>query len=108
MTQGENIADNGGLKVAYRAYKHWAVQNGNEHRLPALNYSVTQLFWISFAQLWCSVSSDEHINMTIARDVHPPDRYRVIVPLSNLEMFSRDFNCPRGSPMNPDQKCEVW
>jgi neprilysin len=54
-TQGENIADNGGVITAYRAYQKWVEKNGEEPKLPGLNFSPNQLFWISLAQTWCSV-----------------------------------------------------
>lgn len=54
-TQGENIADNGGLKQAYHAYQKWVQKHGDERVLPGLNYTANQLFWISAAQTWCSV-----------------------------------------------------
>jgi neprilysin len=54
-TQGENIADNGGIKEAYLAYKKFVKQNGAEQKLPGLKYTANQLFWISAAQTWCSV-----------------------------------------------------
>lgn len=53
-TQGENIADNGGFKQAYLAYKRYVDKNGEEPKLPNLEYSPKQLFWISAAQTWCT------------------------------------------------------
>lgn len=56
QTQSENIADNAGIKEAYRAYQKWAKDNGPEPYLPGLQqYSPEQMFWISAAQVWCSV-----------------------------------------------------
>ena len=55
QTQGENIADNGGIKLAYHAYMKLVEKIGHEARLPGLNYSSNQMFWISAAQTWCSV-----------------------------------------------------
>lgn len=54
-TQGENIADNGGIKESYLAYQRWTEENEPEPRLPGLDYSPQQMFWISAAQTWCSV-----------------------------------------------------
>lgn len=46
--------------------------------------------------------------MRITTGVHSPGQFRVLGPLSNMEEFSKDFNCPVGSKMNPENKCIVW
>ncbi|XP_038121738.1 neprilysin-2 isoform X1 [Culex quinquefasciatus] len=107
-TQGENIADNGGIKEAYYAYRKWAEKNGPEPRLPGLDLSPEQMFWLSAAQTWCSVYRPETMKMRITTGVHSPGQFRVLGPMSNMVEFAKDFNCPAGSPMNPTQKCEVW
>lgn len=108
-TQGENIADNGGLKFSYNAYRKWTEKMGIEKRLPGLQqYSPEQMFWISAAQTWCSIDRTEYMRLRILNGVHAPDKYRVIGSISNSHEFSRDFNCKLGSPMNPYKKCTVW
>lgn len=53
-TLRKNIADNGGIKKAYYAYKEWVKRNKPEQRLPGLLYSLEQMFWISVANSWCT------------------------------------------------------
>uniref|UniRef100_A0A1B6DD22 Peptidase M13 N-terminal domain-containing protein n=1 Tax=Clastoptera arizonana TaxID=38151 RepID=A0A1B6DD22_9HEMI len=108
-TQGENIADNGGIKQAYRAYNRWVEQNGPEPRLPGLqNYTPQQMFWISAANTWCSKYRPEGLKLRIITGFHSPGEFRVIGPFSNQESFAKDFKCPKGTKMNPVKKCSVW
>ncbi|XP_066494010.1 endothelin-converting enzyme 1 isoform X2 [Tiliqua scincoides] len=107
-TLGENIADNGGLKAAYRAYQNWVRKNGAEETLPALSLTNYQLFFVGFAQVWCSVRTPESSHEGLVTDPHSPSRFRVIGTVSNSREFAEHFGCRPGSPMNPLQKCEVW
>ncbi|XP_043263785.1 neprilysin-2 isoform X2 [Colletes gigas] len=107
-TQGENIADNGGIKEAYLAYKEWVRRNNPEQRLPGLSYTPEQLFWISAANTWCSKYRPEAMKLRITTGFHSPGKFRVLGPLSNMEEFAKDFKCPLGSKMNPEKKCAVW
>lgn len=109
-TQGENIADNGGIKEAYRAYNSWAIKHGEEPRLPGLDFSPQQMFWISGANVWCSKSRPQALKLSVVTGTHSPDQFRVQGAFSNMEGFARDFNCPVGSKMNPVEKskCKVW
>ncbi|KAI1283087.1 Endothelin-converting enzyme 1 [Halotydeus destructor] len=108
QTLGENIADNGGLKAAFRAYEDWSETHETELPLPGLNLTNKQLFFIGFSQVWCSISTHEEIKLQLKNDPHSPGMYRVIGTLSNSKVFSEHFSCPAGSPMNPVNKCDVW
>ncbi|ERE76677.1 endothelin-converting enzyme 2 isoform 1 [Cricetulus griseus] len=108
QTLGENIADNGGLKAAYKAYKAWLRTHGEEQQLPAVGLTNHQLFFVGFAQVWCSVRTPESSHEGLVTDPHSPARFRVLGTLSNSRDFLRHFGCPVGSPMNPGQLCEVW
>ncbi|XP_030375885.1 neprilysin-2 isoform X2 [Scaptodrosophila lebanonensis] len=107
-TQGENIADNGGVKESYIAYRRWTEKNGSEPKLPGLEYTPEQMFWISAGQTWCAKYRKESLKMRITTGVHSPSQFRVLGSLSNMKDFAKDFQCPDGSPMNPVKKCEVW
>jgi len=107
-TQGENIADNGGFKESIRAYERLVAAHGEEPKLPGLPYTTRQLFWLSGAAVWCTAMRPETLKSRVLTDPHSPSRFRVNVPYSNIEEFSRDWGCPTGSPMNPAKKCTVW
>uniref|UniRef100_A0A669CKC3 Endothelin-converting enzyme 1 n=1 Tax=Oreochromis niloticus TaxID=8128 RepID=A0A669CKC3_ORENI len=108
QTLGENIADNGGLKAAYKAYLNWIKKNGEEATLPALGMTNHQLFFVGFAQVWCSVKTPESSHEGVMTDPHSPPRFRVIGTVSNSREFSKHFGCKADTPMNPNHKCELW
>ncbi|XP_033724972.1 endothelin-converting enzyme homolog isoform X2 [Pecten maximus] len=108
-TLGENIADNGGVKTSYNAYRTW--RNSHSDKLlnyPGLDLDDDQLFFVGFSQLWCSYYTPAYAKQSIITDEHTYAKYRVIGALSNSDSFARAFHCPRNSPMNPDHKCVVW
>jgi predicted metalloendopeptidase len=70
QTLGENIADNGGLKASFQAYKKWIKTNGEEPRLPNIKYTQDQLFFISSAQIWCKKYTNESLLSSILTDFH--------------------------------------
>ncbi|KAB0791750.1 hypothetical protein PPYR_03550 [Photinus pyralis] len=108
QTLGENIADNGGLKAAYHAYLIVTDGEAEPPPLPGLNLTHRQLFFIAFAQVWCSSATNESSSLQIEKDAHSPARVRVLGSLANLKEFSDEFKCKSGSKMNPKNKCEVW
>ncbi|CAF1139433.1 unnamed protein product [Rotaria sordida] len=110
QTQGENIADNGGIKESFYAYQKWAATPGNiERRLPGLTeYSAEQLFFINYGQVWCSKMTDANALNRILTGVHSPGEFRVRGPTSNFDEFDRVFNCKPGQGNSQLNKCSVW
>ncbi|XP_055852766.1 membrane metallo-endopeptidase-like 1 [Episyrphus balteatus] len=114
-SQDENIADSGGLREALAAYRRVfknAVKNKvpdfeKNESLPGLDMTPDQTFFLSFAQIYCSKYDLKHYWVEISDD-HPLDKYRVLGSLQNFEEFPLVFNCPLGSPMNPNEKCRLW
>jgi predicted metalloendopeptidase len=104
---GENIADLGGIKQAYAAYKSWEKDNpGQAPAVPGLTND--QLLFVAFAQGWCTIATPEQERNQIITGPHSLPKYRVIGPVSNSRDFSAAFQCAEGTPMNPVKKCEVW
>ncbi|KAL8198491.1 UNVERIFIED_CONTAM: Membrane metallo-endopeptidase-like 1, partial [Gekko kuhli] len=107
-TLGENIADNGGVRQAYKAYLKWVEREGKEPSLPGLDLTHEQLFFLNFAQVWCGSYRPEYASQSIKTDVHSPLKYRVMGSLQNFEAFSEAFHCKGGMAMHPVEKCRVW
>ncbi|GBP03197.1 Endothelin-converting enzyme homolog [Eumeta japonica] len=110
-TQGENIADNGGLRAALSAYDLLAKRQPVETRtrLPGLpQYTPRQLFFLGFAQIWCGNTTTGALKSKLVEGVHSPNKIRVIGTLSNSREFADAWHCPSNSPMNPEHKCVLW
>ncbi|CAF4214582.1 unnamed protein product, partial [Rotaria sp. Silwood2] len=110
LTQGEDIADNGGLREAFFAYQKWTANNKNvDKRLPGLQkYSSEQLFFINYANNWCVKMTDAYALNRLRTDVHSLGHLRVIVPTSNFDEFDRAFGCTPGQGNSRKDKCIVW
>ncbi|CAN8016247.1 unnamed protein product [Ixodes persulcatus] len=104
-TQGENIADNSGLKAAYLAFKKF---NDTDQVLPGLNLTGDQLFFLSNAMGWCQNIRKEKLRSDVQYDPHSPTKYRVNLPMGNSPDFIAVFACSEDSPMNIKKKCSMW
>ncbi|XP_062901381.1 neprilysin-like [Mobula hypostoma] len=107
-TLGENIADNGGIRQAYEAYKRYGKYSEKDGLLPGIKLNHEQLFFLNFAQVWCGKYRPETAISSIKTDQHSPGKFRVIGTLQNYEEFSDVFHCKKNQYMNPKQKCRVW
>ncbi|XP_074964813.1 kell blood group glycoprotein isoform X6 [Phalacrocorax aristotelis] len=103
----ENTADTGGLTIAYQAYKNW-LKKHKEKDLPKIGLSHDQLFYLSFAHAMCGHQNPEKLQSSLNTDPHSPLPLRVCGPVSNNQDFAKHFHCSSGSPMNPDNKCQIW
>ncbi|CAO3703649.1 unnamed protein product [Rhizopus stolonifer] len=108
LTLGENLADNGGLRESYLAWKQHYVQENNV-LLPGLDsLSPEKLFFINFGRIWCNKITPAQAKKGVLTDEHSPAQWRVNGAVQNSEYFAEVFSCPKGSRMNPIDKCELW
>ena len=107
LTLGENIADMGGVKQSFQAYQAWVEANGEPEPLVE-GLTDEQLFFVSYGQIWCNQQTPEAAGLQIRTDSHSPGEFRVIGALSNLPAFAEVFQCETGTPMAPEERCEVW
>lgn len=105
LTAGENIADLGGLVLAWRA---WRAHSQDVQATPIDGLSPEQRFFVADAQGSCSNQREENLRMRVLSDVHAPDKFRVNGPFSNLPEFSQAFSCHAGQPMVAARPCRIW
>ncbi len=107
LTQGENLADIGGLSIAYQAFKN-TPQGKSDTKIDGL--TPDQRFFLSFAQVWRVKTSDETMRVRLNTDPHSPEVFRVDGPVSNIEAFYKAFNIKPGDKMYRAEKdrVKVW
>lgn len=107
LTLGENIADVGGLAIAYDAFK--MTQQGQD-TTKIDGFSPDQRFFLGYAQVWRMKSRDESLRSRITTDPHSPEIYRVNGPASNFDPFYAAFNVKEGDKMYiaPEKRAKIW
>ncbi|HET8572497.1 MAG TPA: M13 family metallopeptidase [Edaphocola sp.] len=106
LTEGENLADNGGLAIAYAAFK--MTKEGQSDTLID-GLTPDQRFFLSCAQVWRIKTRPERMLFRINNDPHSPEMYRVNGPLSNMSAFYKAFNVKPGDKMyRPDSGAKIW
>jgi putative endopeptidase len=105
LTAGENIADLGGLVLAWMAWR----QNGTDlGSAPIEGLTPAQRFFVAYGQSSCAAERDEQTRIQVQTDPHSPDQFRVNGPLSNLPEFATAFVCHRGQAMVSARPCRIW
>ena len=109
LSLGENTADNGGLRVAFRALQDLQEQQPpDQHRNTIDGYTEEQRFFLGFAQSWCETRTEAYQRVRGQTDPHPPGEFRVNGTVKNFEPFGAAFACRVGQPMRPVNPCHVW
>ena len=106
-TLGENIGDNGGLKIAYRAYENRMKQ---EPLKDVDGFTPAQRFYLAYARIWASNSTPEYTAQLVNSDVHSPNRIRVMAALPMIDTWYEAFGIKEGDKMfvPKEQRALVW
>ncbi len=107
FTLGENIADQGGLRIAYTAFKN--ATEGAE-QTPIDGFTPDQRFYLAYANLWASNIRDEEILRRTKTDPHSLGKWRVNAALRNLDTFYQAFGITAEQPMYmaPEERVVIW
>ncbi len=107
LVQGEEIADLGGLTIAYKAFEKWQAHNP---RRILDGFTPEQRFFLGWATVWASQTRAEAIALRARTDVHGYDKFRVNQTLSDMPQFDAAWFCKLGDAMYrpPEQRCQIW
>jgi predicted metalloendopeptidase len=107
LTSGENIADIGGVKLGVAALDAWENEHPEERRTVE-GFSDEQLYFMAYAQGWCTKETPQVLEMMARSNPHSPAKWRVNGPMVDNPAFAQAFHCASGTPMNPGKVCSVW
>jgi putative endopeptidase len=105
LTLGENVADNGGLRLAWMALME---QLKAKALGQADGFSPEQRFFLGWAQMWCENRTDEISRLHAQTNPHSPGRYRTNGVVSNFPEFQKAFSCQAPAAMVNQPICRVW
>lgn len=108
FTSGENIGDLGGVAVAYEALQMYLKDKGNPGTISG--YTQDQRFFMSWATVWRTKSTDQYLQNQVKTDPHTPGYYRAFAPLLNIDAFHEAFNTKPGDKMYkaPNERIKIW
>jgi putative endopeptidase len=105
LTLGEDVADLGGLILAYHA---WQADTKGQKLEPIDGLTPEQRFFVGYGQSWCGQTRDATKRLRATVDEHSPEKYRTNGVVSNMPEFQEAFHCKAGSPMVNEKRCRVW
>ncbi len=104
LTLGENIADNGGLQLAYKAFE--SLQESDAH--PIDGFTPEQRFFLGWSQWRCMNVTDKTAHVLARSDPHSPGKWRVNGVVSNMPGFAKAYRCKADSTMINKEPCRLW
>jgi len=104
LTLGEDIADNGGVRIALMAL----LQTIGNRTGKIDGYTPEQRFFLSFGQIWCTNAREEALRLQVQTNEHSPPRFRINGVVENMPEFQKAFSCKPGQPMVAQHACRVW
>ncbi len=108
LTLGENLADLGGLWLAWIAWQDKAQAEHLDMSAKTDGYTPEQRFWIAYAQQWCTQTRPEQLRSQAQANPHSPDEYRTNSILQDLPAFAKSFSCKSSDKMVSANPCRVW
>ena len=108
LTLGENLADLGGISMAYEAFKTYSPQANSKNKIDG--FTPDQRFFLSWAQVWRANMRPEAEAQQVLLDPHSPGKFRCNGPLSNMQEFYNTYNVKPGDKMYKDavNRAKVW
>lgn len=108
FTNGENIADLGGVNIAYDALQMYLKDKGTPGKIDG--YTPDQRFFLSWATVWRTLSTDKYLSNQVKTDPHSPGFFRSFGPLVNTEAFYKAFDVKEGDKLykKPEERVKIW
>lgn len=108
FTNGENIADLGGVSIAYDALQMYLKDKGNPGKISG--FTQDQRFFLSWATVWRTTSSEQYTLNQVKTDPHSPEYFRSFGPLINVDAFYKAFNVQPGDKLyvKPEDRIRIW
>ena len=108
FTNGENIADLGGANIAFDALQMYLKDHGEVAKISGL--SQNERFFIAWATVWRSLTTDQNLTNQIKTDPHAPDYLRAFAPLTNVEAWYQTFGVKEGDKLyrKPQDRVKIW
>lgn len=108
MTNVENIADLGGVNIAFDALQMYLKDHGSVGKISG--FTQEQRFFLAWASVWRTLSTDQYITNQVKVDPHSPDYLRAFAPLTNVDAWYKAFDVKEGDKLyrKPEDRVKIW